>query len=310
MDALINVVVPVFGVVLTGYLAGRFGVLGSDSAAALNRFVFYFALPPALFIYMARAPVEKIFNWPFIGAFVGGALGALLIAVLVGGLWLRQDIATRAVAGLTALQANTVYMGLPVLLTAYGPDGALPPIIATLCLTLLFITGVIAVLETTRASGQATLRISAHVAGRVLLNPLVISPLLGILFATAALPLPKAASNYLDLMAATVGPAALFSLGLSLIERKLTGNIGEVIWLSTLKAVFNPLLVFVLVTYVFSMDPFWSKAAVILSAMPTGANAYVVAQQYNVHVEAASSVVVVSTGMSVVTISLLLIWLG
>jgi predicted permease len=259
---------------------------------------------------MARAPVEKIFNWPFIGAFVGGELGTLLIAVLVGSLLLRQDVATRAVAGLTALQANTVYMGLPVLLTAYGPDGALPPIIATLCLTLLFITGVIAVLEATRASGQSTLRIAAHVAGRVLLNPLVISPLLGILFATAALPLPKAASNYLDLMAATVGPAALFSLGLSLIERKLTGNIGEVIWLSTLKAVFNPLLTFVLVTYVFSMDPFWSKAAVILSAMPTGANAYVVAQQYNVHVETASSVVVVSTGMSVLTISLLLIRLG
>jgi predicted permease len=201
-------------------------------------------------------------------------------------------------------------MGLPVLLTAYGPDGALPPIIATLCLTLLFITGVIAVLEATRVSGQSPLRVAGHVAGRVLLNPLVISPLLGTLFATAALPLPKAASNYLDLMAATVGPAALFSLGLSLIERKLTGNIGEVIWLSTLKAVFNPLLTFVLVSYVFAMDPFWSKAAVILSAMPTGANAYVIAQQYNVHVETASSVVVVSTGMSVVTISLLLIWLG
>jgi predicted permease len=44
--------------------------------------------------------------------------------------------------------------------------------------------------------------------------------------------------------------------------------------------------------------------------MPTGANAYVVAQQYNVHVETASSVVVVSTGMSVITISLLLVWLG
>ena len=310
MDALINVVVPVFGVVLTGYLAGRFGMLGSDSAAALNRFVFYFALPPALFIYMARAPVEKIFNWPFIGAFVGGELGTLLIAVLVGRFWLRQDVPTRAVAGLTALQANTVYMGLPVLLTAYGPDGALPPIIATLCLTLLFITGVIGVLEAARASGKSTFRMAAQLAGRVLRNPLVISPLLGILFSTAALPLPKAASNYLDLMAATVGPAALFSLGLSLIDRKLTGNMGEVIWLSTLKAIFNPLLTFALVTYVFAMDPFWSKAAVILSAMPTGANAYVVAQQYNVHVETASSVVVVSTGMSVITISLLLIWLG
>ena len=84
MEALINVVVPVFAVVLTGYLAGRLEVLGPDSAAALNRFVFYFALPPALFIFMARAPVEKIFNWPFIGAFVGGSLLTLLIGMVVG----------------------------------------------------------------------------------------------------------------------------------------------------------------------------------------------------------------------------------
>jgi predicted permease len=213
MDALINVVVPVFGVVLTGYLAGHFGVLGPDSAAALNRFVFYFALPPALFIYMARAPVEKVFNWPFIGAFVGGELGTLLIAVFVGWFWLRQDVATRAVAGLTALQANTVYMGLPVLLTAYGPDGALPPIVATLWLTLVFITGVIAVLEATRTSEESTFRMAAQLVGRVLRNPLVISPLLGILFSAAALPLPKAASNYLDLMAATVGPCRAVLVG-------------------------------------------------------------------------------------------------
>ena len=45
MDALINVVLRVFGIILTGYLAGRFEALGPDSAAALNRFVFYFALP-------------------------------------------------------------------------------------------------------------------------------------------------------------------------------------------------------------------------------------------------------------------------
>ncbi len=310
MDALINVVVPVFGIVLTGYLAGRLGFLGSDSAAALNRFVFYFALPPALFVYMAQAPIDQIFNWPFVGAFVGGGLGTLLLTALVAWLWFRQDVATMAIAVLTALQANTVYMGLPVLLTAYGPDGALPPIIATLCLTLLFITGVIAVLETTRASGQSTLLLAAQVVRRVLLNPLVLSPLLGILFAATAFPLPKAAANYLNLMAATVGPAALFTLGLSLIERKLTGNLGEVVWLSGLKVGFNPFLVYILVTYVFSMEPFWSKAAVILSAMPTGANAFVVAQQYKVHVETASSVVVITTGMSIITISAILIWLG
>jgi malonate transporter len=259
---------------------------------------------------MARVPAEKIFNWPFIGAFVGGELVTLLIALVIGRFWFRQVVATRAVAGLTVVQGNTVYLGLPLLLTAYGPDAALPTIVATLCLTFLFITGVIAVLEGTRASEQSTFRMAAQLASRVLRNPLVISPLLGILFSTTALPLPKAASNYLDLMAATLGPAALFSLGLSLIDRKLTGNMGKVMWLSTLKVIINPVVTFALVTYVFAMDPFWSKAAVILAAMPTGANAYVIAQQYNVHVETVSSAVVVSTGMSVVTISVLLIWLG
>jgi len=82
--------IPVFGVILTGYLAGRCEVLGSDSAA-LNRFFLFRA--PSRTVHMARAPAEKIFNWPFIGAFIGGGLGRLLIAVLVGRFLLRQGLA-------------------------------------------------------------------------------------------------------------------------------------------------------------------------------------------------------------------------
>jgi hypothetical protein len=123
-DALINVVLPVFGIVLTGYLAGRFEALGTESAAALNRFVYLFALPPALFLFTARAPIEKVFNWPFIGAFVGGSIATLLISLLVGRIWFRHDPVTLSVQGLTAIFANVVYMGLPLLMTAYGPEGA------------------------------------------------------------------------------------------------------------------------------------------------------------------------------------------
>ena len=81
MGALINVVLPVFGIILTGYLAGLFKALGSDSASAINRFVFYFALPAALFSITARAPIDRIFNWPFIGAYVSGVLLTVLISV-------------------------------------------------------------------------------------------------------------------------------------------------------------------------------------------------------------------------------------
>ena len=219
MDALINVVLPVFGIILTGYLAGRFEALGPDSAAALNRFVFYFALPAALFVFTARAPIDKIFNWPFIRAFISGALLTLLIALIIGRLWFHHhDVATLSMVGLTAGWGNIGYMGLPLLLTAYGPDGALPTIVSVFVTLILFVGSTIAVLEGTRASGPSPLRMAAHLAGMLLRNPLVISPLLGILFSMTELPLPKAVSNYLDLMAAAVAPAALFALGLSLSQ--------------------------------------------------------------------------------------------
>jgi predicted permease len=309
MSALINVVIPVFGVILTGYVAARLGLLGADSAAALNRFVFYFAMPPALFTFAARAPVAEIFNWPFIGAIAGGALVTLLPALFVGRFWFRQDVATLGVAGFASGAGNVVFMGLPLLLTAYGPSGALPTIIAALCLTLLFFCSAIAVLEIARDTGSWSLGVVAKSIVAVFKNPAVISPLLGILFALTGLALPKAVSNYLDLMGAVVGPGALFALGLSLADRKV-GHIREVVWLSTLKLIVNPLATFAFVTWVFVMDPFWAKAAVVLSAMPIAANVFVIAQQYKVHVAAASAAIVVSTGVSVVTISFVLILLG
>ena len=308
MNALINVVIPVFGIILTGYLAGRFGVLGPESAAALNRFVYYFAIPSATFIFAARAPIDRIFDWPFIGAFVSGSVLTLLIALIVGRLWFRHDTATLSVAGVTAVFGQVIGIGLPLLLTAYGPDGALPPIVAALIYVVLFLTSVIVVLEAARTSDLSPLRMAPQLAGTLLRNPVVISPLLGVLYSMTALPLPKALSNYLDLMAAAVGPGALFAVGLSLVGRKLTSNAGEVIWLSALKTVVNPILTFVLVTYVFVMDSFWSQAAVILSAMPVGTNPYVIAQQYDVHIETVSPAIVVSTAMSVVTIFFALIW--
>jgi predicted permease len=310
MNSLINVVIPIFGIILTGYVAGRSGVLGPDSAFALSRFVFSFALPPALLIFTARAPIEKMLNWPFIAAYLGGSLGVVFIVLLVGRFWLRQDAAKLCLSKLTVVQANVIYLGLPLLLAAFGPDGALPTIIAGLIITLLFTCTGTAALEGIRAPASSKLRATAQLIGAVARNPLILSTGLGIILSASAVTLPQSMSNYLDPMAATVGPAALFALGLSLSDRKLTGNFGEVIWLTALKVIVSPLLTFALVSYVFVVEPMWAKAAIILSAMPTGANVYIIAQQYKAHIETVSSTIVVSTAASLIAMPLLLIWLG
>src|SRR5919112_95598 len=69
---IIDVVLPVFTLVLAGYLAGRLGLLGGASSEALNRFVYWMALPALLFVAMARVPVREVLNVPFLVAFAGG----------------------------------------------------------------------------------------------------------------------------------------------------------------------------------------------------------------------------------------------
>ena len=310
MDALINVAFPVFAIVLSGYLSGRLGVLGGESAAALNRFVYYFALPPLLFIFTARAPIAEIFHWPFIFAFVGGTALTLLIALMINHWFLsHRGLAELSLFSLTAVFANTAYMGIPLFATAFGPEGTLPAIVATLAANTVLIGGAIAALETVQTSNVSIYRAVLNVTRTLLRNPLLIAPLMGALVSLSTLPIPKPVGNFLDLMAAAAGPAALFALGLSLFGRKLLGDIKEVAWLTALKLLVHPMMTYVLATYVFALEPFWAQSAVILSALPVGALVFVVAQQYDVYVQRASSAIVVTTAVSVLTISLLLIWM-
>ncbi|MCD8565131.1 MAG: AEC family transporter [Burkholderiaceae bacterium] len=52
--------VPIFGLILLGWLCGKRGLLNATATDALNRFVVYLALPALLFVAMARADLEAM----------------------------------------------------------------------------------------------------------------------------------------------------------------------------------------------------------------------------------------------------------
>jgi predicted permease len=173
MSMLIDVVVPVFAIVGLGYFAGIFRVLGPESATALNRFVYYFALPPVLFIYPARQPIDQVLHWPFISAFIAGAAITLAVAWLANRLWLHHNSSTFSLHALVLVYPNTSYMGVPLFLTAFGTEGAMPAIIATVVGITLFVGSTIAVLEAARAKGPSAIKIAREVVGTLACNPLL-----------------------------------------------------------------------------------------------------------------------------------------
>ena len=311
MGILIDVVLPVFGIILTGYLAGRIKLLGPDSSEALNKFCYWFALPPVLFLGPARVPLEQVFNLPFIATFMGGVAITWLIALAVGVIAFRDRPAVIALALLSGTFSNAGYMGIPLFLAAFGPQGVLPAVIATVSYTLLLVATTVIIVEADLAGHGGAARAFVNVLKGLVKSPLIVAPLLGLAFNASGLAMPKPVANFGELLGASAGPAALFAIGLFLSTRSLGTLVGgkklaEVAWLVYVKLIVQPLATWWLAGQ-FGLDAYWRGAAVILASLPTAALCFVLAQQYKQFVERASATILISTVLSPIVISTIMI---
>ena len=310
MTAILDVVIPVFAIMLAGYLCGRFGLLGEASSEALNRFVYYVAMPALFVVSMSRVSLAEAFNGPFLLAFGGGMAitGGIAIA---GAAWLFPNrLGALGLHGLTATFANTGYLGIPLLLTAFGEPGTLPAIISTVLNGSLVLALTTAIIEVDLGRGNGPLQVLRQVVTGVLKSPIVVSAAAGLLVSAAGLTLPGPLETFCDLMGAAAAPCALFAIGLFMVGRSFTAGIGEVAWLVGLKLLVQPLVTWWLAYEVLAMAPLLAASAVILAALPTGALAFVLAQQYGIYVQRSTAAIMISTVLSVVTLSALFVLLG
>jgi len=271
--------------------------------------VYYIALPPLLFLSTARVALDTVFNWPFIGALL--LVNALLILIaVVGGriVFGHRGVSVLTLHGMAAVFGNKVYMGIPLFLAAFGAGGTLPAVVGALTSNLVLVALAVMALEI----GQVRIHDSGRVGLRVLAaltrNPILVSMFAGLAASALALSLPSPLENYLDLLSRAAGPTALFALGMSLYGQPIRGSLGETSWLVFLKLLVCPAIGYVIAFHLFELERFWAVSLVLLAAMPTGATVFVLAQRYGVYVQRSSATIVVSTGLSVITLSGLLIW--
>lgn len=309
MEALVNVAFPIFAIMAIGFWAGRRKLLNPASTSALNRYVFLFALPAAMFAFTARAKISDILNGPYIGAYMLGSLGTALLALAAARWVFRLGREEVAMHGALAPYGNTGYMGIPIFLTAFGARGILPAVITNLIGPMLLMALIMLVLEVMRRPGVSPWRQLGAILAMFAQSPVIVASLLGIGFALIGIPLPTPVGNLLDMLASTAGPTALFALGLSLVGQSVLGDLGEIAWQTLLKLLVHPLLVWLCATHVFEVEPFWAQAAVLLAALPTGSSIFVVAEQYQVAVRRTSAVVALSTAASVLSLSVLFVLL-
>jgi malonate transporter and related proteins len=315
MQPVLNVVLPVFAIMAAGWAAGRFGPFTPAATGVLNDFVYWVAFPPLIFRAMATAPLSATFDLPFLAAYSAGAFGVFAISFVVGLLVFRARPAALALQAMCVLFANTGYMGVPLLPTAFGEAALLPALILTVYNAAFMVALFVTLIELDLRAEDPPLRILAGVLRAVLSNPLVLSALLGMAWSATGWPLPVPVRTFCDIIGAAAGPAALFAMGLFLVGKPLRAGLGEVSWLVFLKLLVMPALVAwialgPLSTGPAALDALQARAVILGSALPTGSLVFVLAYRYRLYLERSTSVILISTVLSGLTLSALLLLLG
>ena len=306
--AVTDIIGPLFGIMVAGYLAGRFRLLNEGAGAILSRFVFVVALPALIFVSLSRVPVEEFFDWPFLGALGGGMSIIFCLAVLVARFAFPGSLTAHGLHGLTAMFSSTGYIGLPLILIAFGDVALVPGIIGAVITGALFLPIGIVLAEVDRGKGKASIVVSLLLG--LVRSPVLLATVAGLLASGLGLSIPGPITTFFDLLGGAFIPCALFSAGLFLVGSSVRGEALEIGWLVFAKLVLHPLVTWWLAYHVFELEGVLPAIAVIQAALPSGVPVFVLAQQYKTFVARSNAAIFLSTALSVFSLSGLIVFLG
>ena len=303
MEPIFNVVLPVFGIIAAGYISGRRGLLGDASSEALNRFVYWVALPVLLFKAMATVDVENVVRFDFLAGFMLSLAVVWAAAMLLAKLAFGRGLAEATMHGMNTVYGNAGYMGIPLALATYGAEAVFPAIFITVIYTALIVGAAIIMIEIGAGKADGLGPVLRKVFTALIRNPMLIAPVLGLAWAASGIPLPVPVETFSSILGAAAGPCALFAIGLFLVGKPLREGLGEVTVMTVVKLAVQPLVTAVFMFWLFPVDPLWGKVAVLMATLPTGAGSFVLSLSYGLYVQRTSSVILISTIASVATIS-------
>ncbi len=306
MVAIFLETLPFFLLIGVGYGAAATGFFSEAAAAALTRFVFYFALSAMLLRFSANLHFGEVFDPRFMGVYLA-ATGAVYALVTAVAMWRRLSVAEAAVEAQCAAIGNTGFLGLPMLAVLMG-EAAVGFIMMILAVDLLVFGSLIVILITGSRAGL-TPRVVRSVGLGLVSNPMLVAIFLGFSISALALPIPGPVNEFLALLGDAATPGALFAIGASLAG-KSAERISVASWLSFGKLVLHPGAVALAALVIWPLEPYAAAVMIASAALPTAGNIYMLAAHYGVAPQRVSATILLSTAASIVTVSLVLAWLA
>lgn len=309
MITVLTVAFPVFAIIAAGLVAGRLKVATAEDCAALNRFVFRFGFPAALFGLMSGASGLTGLDARLALSYGLPAFVSIALAYVFARKIFVLEPQTAGAHAFASVIGNAVFLGLPIALRI---EGWAQPFVTLMLVEGILVIGVGAALMSPRDAVRGTpfLQRIVNFFKRPLTNPLVVAALAGFVFASLGLTLPGPIRSFFEILGRAAGPVALFALGLFFATRPLppvTGTLGKTLAIAAFKMILLPATAFALATLLQVNDPPYRGALALFTVTPVAVGAFVMASQYGRYVDETAAAIAVTTALSVLSISAVLI---
>jgi predicted permease len=309
MQGIVTTVLPVFGLIILGYVLAKARIIPDMAGRGITLFVFNVGIPAFLFRTVATMAAQDAPPWPLWFAFFGGVAVTWLFAAVTARVIQPLDYSGGASAAMASAFGNLALLGTPLALSHFGAAVAAPAgLILSVHAPSLWFAATLHRELSRHSDGFSFASIGREMALMMVRNAIILALLAAGVWRVTGFGLPFVADRMLQMLADASVPTALVALGVSLAGYSIRGAWSGVAALIVFKMIVMPAAVFVLATYVVTLPALWIKVAVLFAAMPTGANAFLFAQRNDEAVPAVSAAIALGTGLAAVSASVLL-WL-
>ena len=116
----VDVILPIFGLLMVGYITVMLGWFDQTAIRGLTRFVFDFAVPMLLLRTVSTAKLPEDIPWNFLASYYLGTILILFSGLLIVRVIYKITFSEQVISGFSCSFSNTVLLGIPIVLLAFG----------------------------------------------------------------------------------------------------------------------------------------------------------------------------------------------
>ncbi|OTP89142.1 hypothetical protein B5S42_06325 [Gilliamella apicola] len=295
---------PLFILILLGFLAVKLGRWQKTVTDSLTKFTFYIAFPIMLFQIMSHFSEQSEIDIKLLLVFFGGSFIVFAIGCLIASKIFKLNGSQSTLFAMGGIYTNTVFVGIPIIKMLLGNQAI--PIVAIIVIFNALILWTLATVsiefvQMGKLSGSSFIKALKNVSK----NPIIIGIFTGIIVNYIGLPIPNFINQSTKMVSDMTAPLSLIVLGMGLAEYKIRDQLLITGSICLLKLAILPIVTYI-VGKLLGLPTLELQVVVLLSSVSIAINCYMMARQFEVLQGPIASSLLISTALSSVTTPLIL----